>query len=184
MTLGPIVKAILANIKARREGRPLQTIELNNGALNTDDLMYELVVPFFDSKLYTDYKNRNEVLKYALLIFNFPYSYMRVNDDIMEAIWEAIQNIENDEYTDYEYDYDTHREMRFAFEYFEENYCNRCKRFVESTDIDYRPIINEHWAEIISEEEDIRFEQEFLNAISLLMKNKKDELEEFEEMMK
>ena len=100
MTLGPIVKAILANIKARREGRPLQTIELNNGALNTDDLMYELVVPFFSSKLYTDYKNRNEVLKYALLIFNFHYSYMKVNDVIMEAIWEAIQNIENDEYTD------------------------------------------------------------------------------------
>ena len=40
------------------------------------------------------------------------------------------------------------------------------------------------WAEIISEEEDIRFEREFLNAISLLMKNKKDEIDEFEEMLK
>ena len=71
------------------------------------------------------------------------------------------------------------------------NYCNRCKRFVESIDINYRPIdviesdFNlRDWAEIISEEEDIRFEREFLNAISLLMKNKKDEIDEFEEMLK
>ena len=102
----------------------------------------------------------------------------------MTDIWDEIRAIdENSECSNFEYDYDTHRDMRWAFEYYVENYWPRCKKYAdpdvdEEEEFDYDECIDSHWREIITEEEDIRFEQEFMKGLSILMKNKEKQLNE------
>ena len=216
MTLGVIVRTILSNFKAKREGKPQCRIVIESAFnperderarsdadtlyVSIDDVIDELILPFF--------KPENiEHVEYALIFFLDPYSKMKTNSDMMQIIWREIRDrtdgceIEYEDGETYVYDYDTHKDMRFGFEYFEESLADSCNSLYmklnpgkgsphKLAEFDYSEFIDEHWDELITEEFDARFEKRFMDAIAKLIEVKrrkylelKDELDELDSLI-
>ena len=172
--MDPIVRDILRNKIARKNGEDLKTIKINE--LQISEIFYK---PFFEigNKLDKDL---------ATLIFDKPYSLMRLTYETLEAATgELREELENHEDA-YDFDFDTYHFISKGVEYWADGlYCRYEKKF--GVDYEYDSIeelIQKYgWNSVITEKDDIEFENAFLEIYKTIMDDKKEQLKSLQKQI-
>lgn len=177
--MNPVVRDILYNISARAKGLPLKTIDVGYS-----DILEVFLLPLFQAKY-------NFTEDYSYLIYT-PYSLMKVSSDDIELAVEMLGD-ELDDDTPSHYNYDWHHTINKGIEWWEDDLIGRIFKYAGIED-EYKAAINDKdfddkynldvliskygWKNLITTEDDVKFEQLFFKYYKHVIDYKKKEYEE------